>query len=215
MKAMERFQAQGEALAPRFAEAVFREEAAPEKVSDPPLSKLSRVLSIYHLLLHCQGWPGDESRGVSKNLLRECFPGSDKTFERDMALLRQAGVNVRFSREYRAYLLYPGEPRKPHPPKNKAEARFIERVRRLCIVLSEIPYEDCDVWYRETFSGVSRRTMQRDFAALNALGYEIQYDRWPGYELWDEDAIPPKKGRYHCDAPNTFDLSTFKPTHWG
>ncbi len=72
----------------------------------------------------------------------------------------------------------------------------MQKLRRLCLVMREIPWENCDKWYRETFPHVSRRTMQRDFAQLNALGYEIRYDRWPDYDPFDEDAIPPKEGRY-------------------
>ena len=192
-----------EALAHRFAQSVFltEKQAAPKSRTS---SRLSRVLSVYHLILHCPD-------GISMEVLRLSLDGCTKTFQRDIALLRQAGENIRVHPKGRCYVLEAGPYPHPAPPKNGPQERLIQKLHRLCVVMREIPDEGCDKWYRETFPQVSRRTMQRDFALLNELGYAIHYDRWPDYDPVDEDAVPPKEGRYSCDIPAAFDLTTIKP----
>ena len=192
-----------EALAHRFAQGIFpaeKQAAARARTS----SRLSRVLSVYHLLLHCP-------EGIAMEGLRLSLDGCTKTFQRDIALLRQAGENIRVHPKGRRYVLAPGPYPHPAPPRNAPQERLLQRLRRLCLVMREMPDEGCDKWYRNTFPQVSRRTMQRDFALLNELGYGIRYDRWPDYDPADEDAVPPKEGRYACDIPAAFDLTTIKP----
>ena len=177
-----------EESARRFAETIVPEKNRPDPTFRK-ISRISRVLSVYHLILHCP-------EGISMEGLRLSLDGCTKTFQRDIALLRQAGENIRVRSKGRVYFLDQGTYAHPAPIKNRIQERLVQKLRRLCLVMREIPWENCDKWYRETFPHVSRRTMQRDFAQLNALGYEIRYDRWPDYDPFDEDAIPPKEGRY-------------------
>lgn len=192
-----------EDLARRFAQGVFREETQAASKGRTS-SRMNRVLSVYHLILHCP-------EGISLEGLRLSLDGCTKTFQRDIALLRQAGENICVRPKGRLYVLEAGPYPHPAPPKNGPQERLIQKLRRLCLVMREMPEEDCDKWYREAFPQVSRRTMQRDFAQLNELGYGIRYNRWPDYDPADEDAVPPKEGRYFCDIPDAFDLTTIKP----
>ena len=130
---------------------------------------------------------------------------SDKTFSRDIALLKRAGVPIQFSGKRKAYVLRDeagnesskAPRRKPDYPEGRKERQYIEKIVRLTTMMDEMAFEDCDVWYRATFPNASKRTMQRDFAALNEIGYRIFYKRaWE--EPWNkEDEDPP--GRYYYD----------------
>ena len=158
------------------------------------ISKTERILSVYYLLRHCEE--------VSMQELRNNLKGwSDKTFSRDIAFLKQAGVPIRFSMKRKAFVLrYNIADVIPALPENKKEQQFIEKLIRLTTIMDDMPDEDCDMWYRETFSKTSKRTMQRDFATLNSIGYEIKYERT---EFNSHDAgldVLPR--HYYCDRPN-------------
>jgi predicted DNA-binding transcriptional regulator YafY len=130
----------------------------------------------------------------------------DRTFSRDIALLKQAGVPIRFSGRRKAFVLTDEagneSPRRfcstdPKYPENKKERQFIEKIIRLTTMMSNLPYEDCDAWYRKVFPRTSKRTMQRDFAALRTVGYNVYYKRrweYPGEDISEE---PP--GHYYYD----------------
>ena len=62
---------------------------------------------------------------------------------------------------------------------------------------NEYRYVDCDVWYRETFPESSKRTMQRDFATLNSIGYRIYYKHhWEDPDFKDDEQPP---GHYYLE----------------
>ena len=164
------------------------------------ISKTQRILSIYHLLTNC-----DE---VSMQELTNLLPGSKKTFSRDIALLKKAGIQVRYSFKRQAFVLAEKERDAPDFPDAKSEARYIAKIIRLITVMDGLPEEDCDVWYMQAIPGAAKRTMQRDFAMLNSIGYKVKYER----EAWNmHDAgmdVPPN--RYYCDRPEgAYTLDTF------
>ena len=166
------------------------------------INKTQRLLSEYHLLRHCQE--------VSMKELADCLPGSTKTFSRDLKLLRQAGVPVVYSEKRKAFVLERECLDDVSPTDNPAQARILEKLRRLFRLMDDLPEKDCDLWYQATFPGISRRTMQRDFALLNSLGYRVKYET---EEFNSHDAgtdLP--INHYYCDRPlGTYDLNTFRP----
>jgi len=132
---------------------------------------------------------------------------SDKTFYRDISILRRAGVPIHFSVQRKAFVLIDetGKEirrpmlREPDYPESKKEKQYIDKTIRLIKIMDKMPYEDCDVWYRENFPEISERTMHRDFAILKTVGpgYVIYYKRaWENpYDKDDEE--PP--GHYYYD----------------
>lgn len=170
-------------------------------MSKRSISKVSRILSVYYLLLQCEEVSWQELAPLS-----HC----KKTIQRDITLICQAGaVSVRFDRVRKAYVMEDKTLKAPVCVENKAQARQIQKLHRLLRALKEMPEEDCDLWYRSTFPEVSNRTMQRDFAELNKLDFEIRYERdllVLGYDSGEEH--PP--GRYLSDRPDCFSLSTMQ-----
>jgi predicted DNA-binding transcriptional regulator YafY len=164
------------------------------------INKTERILSVYHLLTHYQE--------VAMKELTDLLPGCKKTFSRDIALLKAAGVQIRLVRR-QAYILASGEHVAPSFSENKAERRFMEKIIRLITSLDAMPEDNCDKWYADSFPTVSKRTMQRDFATLNAIGYRIKYER-EAFNCHDAGFdVPP--GSYYCDRPqDTWSLSTFR-----
>lgn len=161
------------------------------------LSKTQRILSIYHLLIYCEE--------VSMQELTDQFHSCKKTFSRDIALLKKTGVDVRYSKRRQAFVLEGKCFDVPKYPDNKSQRRYMEKLIRLFIMMDEIPDEDCERWYAITFPEISRRTMQRDFATLNSIGYKIRYER-SAFNCHDAGFdLPPC--RYYCDRPNgAYDL---------
>ena len=164
------------------------------------ISKTERILSIYNMfrLLH----------EVSMLELYKNLPGHKRTFSRDIALLKRAGVPIRFSKRRKAFVLtdeagneLPGSKYRAAPefPESKKERQSFEKIIRFITMMDDLPEEDCDVWYRGTFPKASKRTMQRDFAMLKkAVSYLIYYKR-----EWDDpydksDRQPP--GHYYYEA---------------
>jgi predicted DNA-binding transcriptional regulator YafY len=169
--------------------------------SEKTLSKTERILTIYHLFIFCEE--------VSKQELRNCLRGfSEKTISRDISLMKRAGVPIHFSKRRDAYVLkdndcdesqHQGLRAPDYYGYNNKEKQFLDKIIRLTIVMSYLPEKDCDVWYRETFPDISRRTMQRDFAILKNIGpgYVIYYKReWENPDDKD-DELPP--GHYYFD----------------
>jgi predicted DNA-binding transcriptional regulator YafY len=157
-----------------------------------PLTKTERILSIYHLLTHCEE--------VSMQELSSLMSASKKTFSRDIAVLKKAGVQVRYSVKRQAFVLAGRKRIVPEMPASKSEARYIAKIVRLIICMDDMPCEDCDIWYTENIPEASKRTMQRDFAVLNAIGYTIKYER-DGCNYHDAGMdVPPR--HYYCDSPN-------------
>jgi len=166
------------------------------------ISKTERILSIYHMFRFYEE--------VSMQELRNCFSNiSDKTFSRDIALLKRAGVPIRYSGRRKAFVLVDETGKEdacapfraqPNLPEGKKERQFIEKIIRLMTMMDELPYENCDVWYREAFPESSKRTMQRDFATLKKIGpgYVIYYKREWDKPYDKDDEQPP--GHYYFDG---------------
>ena len=171
------------------------------------ISKTERILSIYHMFRYHEE--------VSMQEFRNTLCGwSDKTFSRDIALLKRAGIPIRFSGRRKAFVLVDEEGREnrrgnhrtpPDFPEGKKERQYLGKIIRLITMMDDLPSEDCDVWYRETFPEASKRTMQRDFATLKKVqtnnwiddGYVVYYKReWDNPDDKD-DAQPP--GHYYFE----------------
>lgn len=159
------------------------------------ISKTSRILSIFHLFLHCQE--------VAYKEISDLMPVSQKTIYRDICLLRQAGIlQPQFSKKRNAFVLLPGECPPPRLPENKSQKLYLEKIIRLCKMMSNLPEQDPYIWYNAHYPELSARTRQRDFATLAKIGYCIIYDREGGYRR--------ERNRYYCEFPyDTYDLETF------
>ena len=160
--------------------------------------KTRRILTIFHMFRFYEEVSMQELRYVFKDV-------NDRTFSRDIALLKRAGVPIHFSGKRKAFVLkdesgnesVQAPRRKPDYPEGKKERQYLEKIVRLTTMMDDLPYEYCDVWYRETFPNASKRTMQRDFSTLNEIGYRVFYKRawdYPG-EGMDEDPL----GRYYYE----------------
>lgn len=162
------------------------------------LSKTLRILSLYHLFMHCEE--------VSYKEVTDLMPVSEKTVYRDICLLKQAGVaQPRYSKKRGAFVLPPGDCPPPVFPNNQTQKRYLEKIIRLCTLMRELGEADDPVaWYRARYPSLSERTRQRDFRELDKIGYRITYQRWND---GDEDFLV---GRTYCDFPeDTYALDTF------
>jgi len=159
------------------------------------ITKISRILSVYHLFLNCEE--------VSLQEFTLSFGVGRRTALRDIRLLRQAGVlKARYDRTAQAFLpvsleLFPMEEQE-----NKTRQKYLEKLRRLCILMRRMA-EEADgmnkvALYREALPGVSDRTRQRDFKELEELGYCAWYER----EFENEP------GRWHYEIPGPYELKT-------
>ena len=167
------------------------------------VNRTERILSVYHLFTHCEE--------VSKKELMDSLPGCWKTFSRDIALLKRAGTQIRFSARRKAFVLASRDRGAPVFPESGVGRQYVEKVRRLLRCMDEMPDESPDLWYKATFPGMSLRTMQRDFAVLNAVGYRVAYERnmWNFHDCGDDSPIR----RYYLDRPEgAYSLPTFKPS---
>lgn len=172
------------------------------------ITKTQRLLSEYHLLRHCQE--------VSMQELSDCLPGSTKTFSRDLKLLRQAGVPIVYSEKRRAFVLEREGLDDVSTPDSLAQARVLEKLRRLFRLMDDLPEEDCDLWYQTHFPGISRRTMQRDFALLTSLGYRVKYET-EEFNSHDAGTDLPINHYYYDRPMGTYELYTFRTDSevWG
>jgi len=164
------------------------------------ITKLSRVLSVYHLFLNCQE--------VSLQEFTLNFGVSQRTALRDIRLLQQAGVlEARWDRARQAFVPVTLKPFPLEEQENQTRQKYLEKLRRLCILMRRMSEEDSEdgmnkiALYREVLPGVSDRTRQRDFQELEKLGYSASYSReWP-----DEP------GRWYYEIPGTYGLKTIPP----
>ncbi len=161
------------------------------------ITKTSRILSVYHLFLHCQE--------ISYQEFALNFGVSQRTALRDIRLLQQAGVlEARWDRARQAFVPVTLEPFPMEVQENKTRQKYLEKLRRLCILMRRMSWEDYEdgtnkvELYRELFPNTPDRTRQRDFKELEQLGYEVWYER--GFE--DEP------GRWHYDIPSAYGLAT-------
>ncbi|RKI68182.1 hypothetical protein D7V91_08280 [bacterium 1xD42-67] len=161
------------------------------------ITKTSRILSVYHLFLHCEE--------VSYQEFTLNFGVSQRTALRDIRLLQQTGVlETRWDQARQAFVPVTLEPFPMEVQKNKTRQKYLEKLRRLCILMRRMGWEDYEngtnkvELYRALFPGIPDRTRQRDFKELEQLGYEVWYER--GFE--DEP------GRWHYDIPSAYGLAT-------
>lgn len=161
------------------------------------ITKTSRVLSVYHLFLHCEE--------VSYQEFTLNFGVSQRTALRDIRLLQQAGVlEAQWNRARQAFVPVTLEPFPLEEQENKTRQKYLEKLRRLCILMQRMSWEDNEdgmnkvELYRTLFPGIPDRTRQRDFKELEQLGYEVWYER--GYD--DEP------GRWCYEIPSTYGLKT-------
>jgi len=189
--------------------------------NNPPSAKAiktKRILNIYHLFLICE----EVSDVEIHNWLNFCLfyvekkydDWNKKTISRDIATLKNAGVPIRYSGKRKAYILsgksesnITGEEKnnKAIAKLGKKELQYINKIKRLTSFMKRLreirDSEPCDVHYTKMFPEVSKRTMQRDFAILDNIHYEINYKRtWDTPEderFWEE---PPLNHYYlNCD----------------
>jgi predicted DNA-binding transcriptional regulator YafY len=170
-------------------------------------SKTVRILWIYHMFRF--------SEEVSMQELcsnRKLQGRHKRTFSRDIALLKQAGIPIRFSVRRKAFVLTDAEGNEschskyraePEFPDGKKERQYLKKIIRLTTMMDGLPDKDCNVWYRATFPEASKRTMQRDFAILRSIKYKVSYKRsW--YYFPDEDIQEDPPGHYYytevCNA---------------
>ena len=175
------------------------------------ISRMSRILTIYHLFANC--------REVS---IREVVPAvSHRTFLRDLQLLENAGVlKTGFSKKDNAYIPLELKPFEPNLPEGKPQRDYIEKIRRLCILMNELyDFEDEErplhiELYQELFPNVHVRTRQRDFAELAKLGFTSR--RYIDYIFEDEDDYDGKeKLFYKFETPDgAYDLETIEEGEW-
>ena len=167
------------------------------------ISKTSRVLSVYHLFLNCAE--------VSIQEFSLSFGVGQHTAVRDIRLLRQAGVlKARYDRKAQAFLPVSLEPFPMEEQENTTRQKYLEKLRRLCILMRRMAEEDDsdgmnkNDLYREILPGISDRTRQRDFMELEKLGYDARYIR----EFEDEP------GRWYYEIPSAYGLNTIPPMKW-
>lgn len=99
------------------------------------IGKTSRVLSVYHLFLNCEE--------VSFQEFTLNFGVSQRTALRDIRLLRQAGVlEVRWDRRRQAFLPVTLEPFPLEGQENKTRQKYLEKLRRLCLLMRRMRWED-------------------------------------------------------------------------
>ena len=161
------------------------------------VSKTSRVLSVYHLFLNCAE--------VSIQEFSLSFGVGQRTAVRDIRLLRQAGVlRARYDRKAQAFLPVSLEPFPMEEQENKTRQKYLEKLRRLCMLMRRMAEEDDsngmnrNDLYREILPGVSDRTRQRDFKELEKLGYSACYIQ----EFENEP------GRWYYEIPSPYGLKT-------
>ena len=166
-------------------------------------TKTSRILSVYHLFLNCEE--------VSFQEFSLSFGVSRCTVLRDLRLLRQAGVlEARWDRMRQAYVPMTLEPFPLEERDNKTRQKYLEKLRRLCLLMRRMGEEDAEdgmnkvELYREVLPGIPDRTRQRDFRELEKLGYKVKYQR--GFE--DEP------GQWHYEIPSAYGLATIPGMRW-
>ena len=161
------------------------------------ITKTGRILSVYHLFLNCQE--------VSLQEFTLNFGVSQRTALRDIRLLQQAGVlEARWDRARQAFVPVALEPFPMEEQENKTRQKYLEKLRRLCILMRRMRDEDGGdgmnkvELYRGILPGIPDRTRQRDFKELEGLGYEAWYER--GFEG--------EPGRWYYEIPSAYELKT-------
>ena len=168
-----------------------------------PVSKTSRVLSVYHLFLNCEE--------VSFQEFTLNFGVSQRTATRDIRLLQQAGVlEARWDRKRQAFVPVTLEPFPPEEQESQTQRKYLEKLRRLCILMRRMSWENDEdgmnkvELYQEILPGVPDRTRQRDFKELEKLGYRAWYVQ--GFEE--------EPGYWAYEITNAYGLTTIPRMRW-
>ena len=178
-------------------------------MTEKKVSRIPRILSIYHLFLYCNE--------VSIKEITDQMPDvNPATAKRDIALLNHAGVlQSKYSRKANAYIPVGTEIVEMTSPKSETDRKTIEKVRRLCILMQELYEFDREVKplhiqiYKELFPNIDDRTRQRDFDELKEIGYIVRREK---EYFVDEDK---EKSCYSLEIPNgTYSLPTFHERKW-
>ena len=161
------------------------------------ITKTDRILSVYHLFLNCQE--------VSLQEFTLNFGVSQRTALRDIRLLQQAGIlEARWDRARQAFVPVALEPFPMEEQENKTRQKYLEKLRRLCILMRRMRDEDGGdgmnkvELYRGILPGIPDRTRQRDFQELEELGYEA----------WYESGFEDEPGRWYYEIPGAYGLKT-------
>lgn len=162
------------------------------------ITKTSRILSVYTCFRCCEE--------VTVEEITSQFGVSRKTAYRDLLLLRRAGVlRVRFDKKRGTFIPVSLKPFPMAEEENQTRRRVLERLRRLCLLIDALhnhpdPCVSPAAWYRELFPGVSDRTRQRDFKALEPLGHS----HYSSKMWWDEPT------KYIYEVPDAYGLETIQ-----
>jgi hypothetical protein len=146
---------------------------------------------------------------VSMKELTDLLHGCKKTFSRDITLLKSAGARIRFSKRRGAFVLESRERAMPAVSKTAPGRLYLEKIIRLISMMDEMPDESPDLWYKSTFPGSSLRTMQRDFAIMNTIGYPVKYER-EMFNSHDCGMNMPARRYYFDRSCGAYELPTFK-----
>lgn len=173
------------------------------------ISRIARILSIYHLFLYCEE--------VSIKEITDQMPEvNPATAKRDIALLNRAGVlQSKYSRKSNAYIPVSTEIAEIPLRESEGERQNIEKLRRLCTLMQELYEFDHEVKplhieiYNSLFPNVSDKTRERDFDNLKEIGYIVRRE----FEYFvDEDK---EKRCYSLEVPNgAYSLPTFHEREW-
>lgn len=116
------------------------------------VSRLSRVLSVDHLFLNCAE--------VSIQEFSLSFGVGQRTAVRDIRLLRQAGVlKARYDRKAQAFLPVSLEPFSMEEQENTMRQKYLEKLRRLCILMRRMAEED-------DCNGMNRNDLYREIPPM-------------------------------------------------
>ena len=181
------------------------------------IPRTERILSVYHLFMHCQE--------VSYKEITDLMPSvSSKTISRDIKLLKDAGVlQTKYSRKAMAFIpLNAVEITEPDLPEEPGQQKFMNKIRRLCILMNEMTAEldgFCDEkplhidLYKRLFPKFSARTRQRDFKTLGNIGYSVKrYEQDFDDENTEDGFI--WKWVWSFECPETYYLKTFTKKDW-
>lgn len=172
------------------------------------LKKIERQVLLYEVL--------SGSKITDKDFIFSYLPVGDRMLERDMNDLSDAGlINLRFDRKRKCYVKNGKENIIDDSEWTEAKRRHLKRLYRLCHLIDNLQNDEV-IWdeefireekmtaaksYREMFPECSPRTMQKDFATLNRIGYPIKYDRkLRYYEFFDNANHRESFGVYRNDA---------------
>jgi biotin operon repressor len=159
------------------------------------ITKTQRRLLLYHTF-----WFSYE---VLMEDLERSLPGCRKTILRDIALLRDIGVQIVYSRKVKSYSLASRKLSAPKPPTSEPGRLYQSKLIRLITIMTDSDYDIVE-WYKRTYPDLSLRTMQRDFALLNSIGYIIKYNR--EMDWGTEKPV----NAYECEWPGDLDTAFYE-----